>query len=131
MRRSLSVEDLGFRKPARADDRPVKDDRKHSLLRAGIRAALPVLVVGSLLAYWIWNEGEQRKALRELPAADRQPLFERTRQNLQSVCRGARVQRPAGLAGYCREQAEFILQFPECDAECSNLARGLLNQPAR
>jgi hypothetical protein len=60
---------------------------------------------------------------------ERHALYERTLQTLQSPsCDPARN----GLKDYCRQQAEFIIKFPECDAACGELAkRFLLGGPAR
>jgi hypothetical protein len=36
-----------------------------------------------------------------------------------------------GLHNYCRQQAEFIVEFPECDQGCSELAKRLLLNPEK
>ena len=52
----------------------------------------------------------------------------RTRQTLETSCTNASG---ASLIDYCREQAEFIKQFPECDSECHSLVVRFTPAPAR
>jgi hypothetical protein len=35
------------------------------------------------------------------------------------------------VAEYCRQQADFIKRFPECDRECRDLAARFAPQPSR
>jgi cytochrome b pre-mRNA-processing protein 3 len=81
-------------------------------------------------AFWIWNRGVESRSLNELAVPERHALYQRTLQTLQSsACdpnHGAH-----GLHDYCRRQAEFIVEFPECDASCSALAKRLLLNPEK
>ena len=98
-------------------------------LRPLARHALGVVLIATL-AFWIWNRGVESRSLHELAAPERQALYGRTLQTLQSsACdpkHGAR-----GLHDYCRRQAEFIVEFPECDQGCSELAKRFLLKPEK
>ena len=71
-----------------------------------------------LLAWWGWEQGAPGRALRSLPEGERSALYERTAKNLRQVCNDP----PVALQFYCNQQAEFLLNFPECDADCRALA---------
>ena len=47
-------------------------------------------------------------------------VYTRELANLRALCEPL-VE--GGLSEHCRQQAEFILQLPECDAGCQELAR--------
>lgn len=66
--------------------------------------------------------------LTELPTPERHALYERTRETLRSSCPQAR---DPDVAEHCRQQAEFIRRFPECNAECRELAAHVAHQPSR
>jgi hypothetical protein len=91
---------------------------------------LAVLAIGAAAAgIWFWNETAEIRAIRCLPAAERQTLYAHTLNTLQTTC-GPRA-RPEGLADFCREQSAFIAKFPECDGRCAALVKGGLAAPAR
>jgi hypothetical protein len=71
------------------------------------------------VAAWIWLEGSERRAIRNLPADERAALYERTLANVRTVCASPDL----ALHEYCREQARILLEFPECDEACRDLAR--------
>ena len=96
--------------------------------RAVALAVVAALVALLLLGIWAWHLGAQSRALRHLPAEERRVLFERTLHTLQAPCT---PEKRNGLDDFCREQAEFVLQFPECDKACAVLARQYLNAPAK
>jgi len=64
-----------------------------------------------------------RQTLAAVTTPERLALYDRTLRTLVSQCNGAK--RPSGLEDFCREQAELVLQFPDCDAACRALARSL------
>jgi hypothetical protein len=75
------------------------------------------------LALWLSSRAGEASAVRGLPAMERHALYERTLQILQSPsCDPSR----SVLKDYCGQQAEFILEFPECDAACGELAKRFL-----
>lgn len=100
--------------------------------RAG-RKVLAVLAAGALfalvLALWTARERREQAAVMSLPAFERRALYERTLHTLESTCET--VTHRDGLADLCGEQAEFILQFPECDAACAALAQQHRRIPSR
>jgi hypothetical protein len=81
----------------------------------GVAALLALL---TLLLLLFRGEGAQRRALGQLPEAERHALYLRTKANLEQVCPAP----PEALKGYCQQQADFLGQFPECDASCQALA---------
>lgn len=101
-----------------------------SSVRFASSAALVVfLMVAAGALFWIWSPGPESRAIRDLPEPERHVLYERTLATLHSPCDPAHGS--DGLKDYCREQAEFIVQFPECDVACASLARRYLASPAR
>ena len=82
-----------------------------------------------LLALWQTGRTSEPRAIRQLSVEARHALYDRTLGTLRSSCDSNT--RPAGLARHCREQAEFIVQFPECDDACRALASPHLERPTR
>ena len=82
-------------------------------------------LLAAVAAYW-WSAGEEARALRALPEAQRAGLYLRTMETLRTVCDPAPGR---SMRTYCREQAEFALQFPECDAACRQIARRQMSLP--
>ena len=108
------------------------DHDEQAARRKSRRIAAVVALAGAILAalaVWSRSGGEETRALEQLSAAERRALYERTLHTLQSTC--APQTRPAGLTGYCREQAEFIERFPECDQTCRKLAQRNREKPSR
>ncbi len=68
------------------------------------------------------------RELLDVPELERRALYERTRETLRVSCT-----QPRGptFTGYCREQADFLRRFPECDNECREFAAGFTPQPSR
>jgi hypothetical protein len=89
---------------------------------------LPVLLAAGLFAYWVWSAGEEQRAILDLPTAERRAFYDRTLQNLTSVCMGFDA---VHFGDFCREEAERVLLFPECDDHCRDLAKRQLPKPAR
>lgn len=74
-----------------------------------------------VLAVALWNVGAEKRALAEMPAAERRVLYESTLENFQALC-----SRPAvAFTSECRARADFLLKFPECGPECQEFARTL------
>ena len=95
-------------------------------LLAWLAAALSLLVAAVALA--VFMRTRLSRELSELPEPERRALYERTLETLRSSC--AQAPGPE-LAEYCRQQAEFIKRFPECDNECRALAARFASQPSR
>jgi hypothetical protein len=90
---------------------------------------LALLLMGAMLLLWTWRHQRELDAIEQLAKPERRDLYERTLQTLTSSC--GRGTRPSGLDEFCRQQAEFILQFSECDASCQSLSRQQRGTPAR
>ena len=87
-----------------------------------------VLVVGAAVLFFLWIQQSEERAVHELPAAERRALYRHTLGDLRTVCAATHA---SDLDAHCREQARFILYFPECDGDCERLARWQLAAPTR
>jgi hypothetical protein len=86
------------------------------------------LAVAALVAAWWWSYTSEGRALRALPAAERRALYQRNIDTLREVCEPAP---PRSLRTLCRDHAHRVLEFPECDADCREVARRMLVTPMR
>jgi hypothetical protein len=86
------------------------------------------LVVGVLAALFVYRQTESEREVRSMPAAERRALYQRTLETLKSAC--ANNVGPT-MKDYCREQAEFIGLFAECDQACRALVLQLTSAPTR
>ena len=80
-----------------------------------------------LVTYSHLETGVDRE-LRGLPQHERATLYERTLTTLRTTCSSTRTD---ALLEYCREQAEFIERFPECDDGCRQLTSEFAALPTR
>ena len=76
------------------------------------------LVVIALVAFAIVHQTGSEREVRSLPDPERRALYQRTLETLKTTC--ANASGPT-LREYCREQAEFMKNFPECDDACRAL----------
>jgi hypothetical protein len=67
---------------------------------------------------WLWFAGSEQRAIRRLPRDDRVALFQRTLENVRTICASTDL----ALGPYCAEQARILLLFAECDSGCRELA---------
>jgi cytochrome b pre-mRNA-processing protein 3 len=88
---------------------------RRALLIAGVAL---VAVLSALI--WYASEVQEHTAISELPAQERHALYQRTLHTLETTC--APDKQPSGLETFCRDQAEFVVQFPECDQHCRSVA---------
>lgn len=88
-----------------------------------------LLLVALVMAVSFWTAGAEGRALQRMPVPERRALYEETRAVTESLCTAARS--APQLAGRCAESAEFLLSFPECDAECRSWARMLATRATR
>jgi hypothetical protein len=95
--------------------------------RALVIGSLALLIV-VMIALWVLDHGSERRALRNLPEADRRALYERTLENVRTVCVHDAKNR---LARYCRDQAEILRALPECDAACKALVANFRRRATR
>jgi cytochrome b pre-mRNA-processing protein 3 len=75
--------------------------------------------------YW-WLADDEGREIRALPVAQRQGLYQRTMENLKTICDPAPGR---SVREFCRNQAGFALKFPECDDDCRRVARRHLSLP--
>ncbi|HEY8926772.1 MAG TPA: hypothetical protein VIU64_20455 [Polyangia bacterium] len=93
---------------------------------------IPGIVLATALVavlLW-WSSTADTRALRALPAEQRQAIYAKTMQILRETCDPAP---PVSLRALCRTQAELASKLPECDADpaCGELVRRHLFQPRR
>jgi hypothetical protein len=91
--------------------------------------AVALLVVLALAVAFVWNLGAERRAIEGLDPAQRHAVSEQAFGELQRLC-GVRP-RDDALEKRCVAQVEFILQFPECDARCQEIARSHFPRPTK
>jgi hypothetical protein len=96
--------------------------------RALVGAAL---IGGTLLVvagYGWWSSAGQGREIRDLPAGQRHALYQRTMENLKTICDPAPGR---SVRDFCRGQAALVLEFPECDDDCRRTARRHMSLPRR
>ena len=107
----------------------IQDRRTIGLARILLRgAALLLLTIGAIVL-WVRYQGEERRAVSHLPAEERSELYRRELRSFRSLC--GQGPRKDALERQCKEKAEFILQFPECDRDCQLIARSHLQRATR
>ena len=70
------------------------------------------------LGVWLWFAGAEQRAIRRLPRDERVALYQRTLENVRTICASDDL----ALGPYCAEQARILLLFVECDGGCRELA---------
>jgi hypothetical protein len=108
------------RAPAPAPARSARGALAGTVLLAGVL----VLAIG----YWWWSAGGEGREIRELPPAQRHALYQRTIENLKTICDPAPGR---SVREFCRNQARLALEFPECDDDCRTIARRHMSLPRR
>jgi hypothetical protein len=92
--------------------RPLEAGRAVLRQRLIARALAMAVLLSAVVLLWVIHD----PGIRQLPYARRQALFDRTWSTLQEFCLGQ--PQPPPLHEYCRQQANFVLSFDECDAAC-------------
>jgi hypothetical protein len=87
------------------------------------------LLATGAIALWLRHEVAERRAISRLPVEERAELFRREINAFQALC--GRGPRTDALQAQCKEKAEFILKFPECDQSCQQLARSHMPKATR
>lgn len=77
------------------------------------------IALAAAIAVVVFMQTRLDRELSDLPPSERRALFERTLETLRTTCGQARGPE---VSDYCREQADFITHFPECDGACRELA---------
>jgi hypothetical protein len=91
--------------------------------------ALALLLALGLLAALVWNAGAERRAIERLDPVQRRAVYEQSFGEFQRLC-GAGP-RDDALERRCADQVTFLLQFPECDARCQEIARSHAPRPTK
>jgi hypothetical protein len=88
----------------------------------------PLFLLALALA-WFWSLGAERRAIGSMEPAQRRAVYEQAFGEVQRLC-GAGPRGDA-LEKRCQEQIQFVLQFPECDVSCQELARSHTTRPTK
>jgi cytochrome b pre-mRNA-processing protein 3 len=99
----------------------------HRTLSLGSIAAWVLVAVTGVGAVF-WSQTRASAELRAMPALERAALYARTLETLRTTC--TQIQ-GSELLDYCRQQAEFVSRFPECDAACQGACQRLLPRPTK
>ena len=110
------------------EDMPAKPVRSSASGRYWLTVSVVLLVAAGGLLLWIWSQQSEKRAIQALPDVERAALYQRTLEDLQSVCVTSHA---SDLDEHCARQGRFILQFPECDEACRELAQRQLGMPTR
>lgn len=73
------------------------------------------LVVIVVLILWLRALTAEQRAINSMDPQARAKLFQETWQGVQTLCR---QQMDPSLVPRCRQEAQFLLKFPECDESC-------------
>ncbi len=82
---------------------------------------LAILVAVLVLVALFRNMSAEHRAIARMDPVERRAVYEQAYGELRRLC-GAGP-RDDALEAQCQEQIRFIVQFPECDAECQAIAR--------
>jgi hypothetical protein len=77
----------------------------------------------------VFSRSQTLSDIRALPAVERGGVYQRSIDDIERSCTTAESKTGA-LRDHCVQQATFVVLFPECDAQCQDLARSIL-PPAR
>jgi len=98
--------------------------RKMPKAIGGLAALVGVLALFGVARFY---QADADREVRELPEPESRALYERTLETLRTSC--MHVTGP-NLSEYCRQQADIIRRFPQCDRACRETADQFV-QPAR
>ena len=76
------------------------------------------LVSVTTIGIWLSSQPSTSGALAKLPSERRQAAYASSLKTYETLCVNSV---PAGLEEFCHDQAQFLIQFPECDAHCNQL----------
>jgi len=119
-RREIRVRDLSPKRPtpplALVRGNGEREHRRPDVSRFPARLVLAALPI-ALLLLWMWLAGGQRRAIEELPPADRLAAYRSSLAAFEALC----AQPSADLEATCTERARLLIYFPECDTRCRQL----------
>ena len=99
-------------------DQPDASAGRVGRLLPHLALALPILAI----FLWVWSLGTERRAIHDLPAAQRAAVYADTMRTFAAMCVPPRT----GLEKHCRSQAGFLVNFADCDQHCRDLTAPLL-----
>ena len=97
---------------------PAPKRRRPAELGWRIAAVLVVALLGAVL---VWSMGAEKRAIARMDPVQRRAVYENAFGELKRLCGSG--PRDDALEQRCREQIRFVLEFPECDAACQEIAR--------
>ncbi|WP_426734150.1 hypothetical protein [Myxococcus faecalis] len=99
--------------------------RSQKRVRQTVTLGIVVLVLAGV---WAYLQGGENRALNALAPAQREALFQETRDDFRLLCMG-----DAGpkLLNRCQKQAEFLMRFSECDEACRQELAPMLRKAVR
>jgi cytochrome b pre-mRNA-processing protein 3 len=86
--------------------------RSSWVLRGVVLGVIAVVCVGA----WVWVHRSQEGAIRAMSRAQQEALYKEAWADQRRHCLGG--EGPAETASRCRQRAEFLLLFPQCDEAC-------------
>ncbi|WP_224368605.1 hypothetical protein [Hyalangium versicolor] len=92
----------------------------------------PILLLGGLLVLLLialitWGLISERRAVEQMNPQTRAAVFQETWKSFQLLCREGV---DSALTSRCRDQARFLSDFPECQADCRQQLDGFY-RPSR
>ncbi len=104
---------------------PARRGRRSGLAASAVGLTAVALIVGLAIGQW---RGIDR--LRALPSGTRAAAYGRAMKDIAVGCNP--VPADSGpLLDHCRQQAQFVLIFPECAADCRRLVDPILPRARR
>ncbi len=101
--------------PAASTSAPSRTAAASGPIRLLLAAAV---AVGVWMAALSVHERRLDRAITALPPTMQHEMYRRTYEELATVC-----STQPGLDDHCRDEAELIVRFPQCDGACRTLAR--------
>jgi hypothetical protein len=88
------------------------EPRKPWLIRGAVLGAIAFMSLG----VWMWVQNSEGGAVRAMAPAQREALFKEAWKDYRMRC--PRNAEAADTPERCRQRAEFLLLFPQCDETC-------------
>ena len=103
--------------------KPPEDDSKRERRERWLIWGMSLLSALTLVGWMIWSGTAERRAIAKMPVEQRQLIYEHTLESVRAMCAD---RSDDDIRQRCREQAEFLLVFPECQDECQKLIDPML-----
>jgi len=94
-------------------------------IRVGVLGAIAAVSLG----VWLWVQNSEGGAVRAMAPAQREALFKETWKAQRMRC--PRTAEAADTPERCRQRAEFLMLFPQCDETCRAELAPLLQAPVK